>query len=513
MDWQNHSHFRLVIPFTLGMIGANLFMDKMNLSVLFVLSCIALASLFFHINTSRNYKDGTAGITAMILFLFIGMALYTAKYQHTEHGANLNVRFCQGILVEPPKEKTHSWALELEQQNGTHLLLYIGKNKTGTNTMDAHHEDSLTFAALQIGDTISAHIRHINATNRCKDTTFRDYNLYLFHHGICATAYARPRHWEVRPCTTTPTSLVLKAKAFQETLHQIYYDHGISGEAGSVVEAMTIGRRTALSPQSRKAYANAGLSHMLALSGFHVGIIVLLMQVFFFKPILSLRWQWVSHFLLIVALWCYALMTGLSPSLVRATLMYTVLLLCQILHRDALSPNSCGLAFFIMLCLNPFYLHDIGFQLSFIAVTSIGILGKRLTNLFGKPHSLTHFVWLITIIAISLICSIFTAPLVAHYFGRIPLLAVIGNLLLFGFVYLLIWGSILWWAFLWCAPINNMLTDLLNWAATTMSNVAETLSSLPFATLEWHPNVLTTLLCYAALLTCTYIITRKMTSS
>jgi hypothetical protein len=81
------------------------------------------------------------------------------------------------------------------------------------------------------------------------------------------------------------------------------------------------------------------------------------------------------------------------------------------------------------------------------------------------------------------------------------------------FVYLLIWGSILWWAFLWCAPINNMLTDLLNWAATTMSNVAETLSSLPFATLEWHPNVLTTLLCYAALLTCTYIITRKMTSS
>ena len=115
-------------------------------------------------------------------------------------------------------------------------------------------------------------------------------------------------------------------------------------------------------------------------------------------------------------------------------------------------------------------------------------------------------------VAVSLISTIFTAPLVAHYFGRLTLISLLSNLILFPFVYLLMWTSILWWLFLWCDPINNLLTDLLNWTATTMNGIAEHLSSLPFATIDWHPGTLTTLLCYVLLLVLSYYFLKRVKS-
>jgi len=512
MNWQNYPLIRLIIPFTLGMIGANLFIVHMNIMVLFVLCCIALACSFFFIKTSETHKDEKFGVVAMTLFFLIGMTLYTGKHHRIASSIPQDTTFCRGILTELPQEKAHSWALHL-QQDDAHIILYVGK---GTSHMVSalHRGEGVgeKELPLSLGDTILASITHFNPTSTCPDDTFKTYYAYLFNNGICATAYAPPNRWAVKPCNSKP-SLLMSFKNLQEKLHTLYDERGLKGEAGSIVEAMTIGRKVNLSSKIRTTYAHAGVSHVLALSGFHVGIIFLLIQVFFFKPMLPLRWQWVSNIFIILALWLYALITGMSPSLVRATTMFTILLLCQSLSRDILSPNSCSLAFFIMLCINPFYLYDIGFQLSFIAVAPIGVLGKRLIHLCTSSNNLIHYMWLITIIAISLISSIFTAPLVAHYFGSLTIVSIITNLVLFGFVYLLMWTSILWWLFLWCDPVNALLTDLLNWTATTMSSITDSIASVSFATIEWHPDMLETLLCYVLLLGCTYLFTRRKSSS
>lgn len=494
VDWQNHALIRLIIPFTLGMIGANLFISHMNMVVLFILCCAVLAFSFFLMKPSIQH-DAKFGIVAMVLFFLIGMMLYTGKYQRIANSIPTDTTFCRGILTERPKEKAQSWALKLEQENGTHLLLYIGKN------WEVPEQDSTTFPSLQIGDTILANIRHLNATNLCEDQTFKIYNTNLFHQGICATAYTPHYQWLVRPCQTERTFLT-SVKALHERLHDIYDDHGINGEAGSIIEAMTIGRKANLSSDTRNAYANAGISHILALSGFHVGIIVLMIQFFFLKNIMPFRWQWISNLLIIATLWCYALLTGMSPSLVRATTMFTILLLCQSFSRENIGINSCAFAFFFMLCINPFYLHNIGFQLSFIAVGGICLYAQRITHSCPTHNPLIRFFW--SLIFITFICALFTAPLVAYYFGKFTLISLVSNLIIFPFVYLLIGASILWWVFLWCEPINNVLTDLLNWTANTLNSIVERLSSLPFATIEWHPNIFTTLICYVLLLILSY---------
>ena len=494
VDWQNHALIRLIIPFTLGMIGANLFISHMNMVVLFILCCAVLAFSFFLMKPSIQH-DAKFGIVAMVLFFLIGMMLYTGKYQRIANSIPTDTTFCRGILTERPKEKAQSWALKLEQENGTHLLLYIGNN------WEVPEQDSTTFASLQIGDTILANIRHLNATNLCEDQTFKIYNTNLFHQGICATAYTPHYQWLVRPCQIERTFLT-SVKALHERLHDIYDDHGINSEAGSIIEAMTIGRKANLSSDTRNAYANAGISHILALSGFHVGIIVLMIQFYFLKNIMPFRWQWISNLLIIATLWCYALLTGMSPSLVRATTMFTILLLCQSFSRENIGINSCAFAFFFMLCINPFYLHNIGFQLSFIAVGGICLYAQRITHSCPTHNPLIRFFW--SLIFITFICALFTAPLVAYYFGKFTLISLVSNLIIFPFVYLLIGASILWWVFLWCAPINNVLTDLLNWTANTLNSIVERLSSLPFATIEWHPNIFTTLICYVLLLVLSY---------
>ena len=494
VDWQNHALIRLIIPFTLGMIGANLFISHMNMVVLFILCCAVLAFSFFLMKPSIQH-DAKFGIVAMVLFFLIGMMLYTGKYQRIANSIPTDTTFCRGILTERPKEKAQSWALKLEQENGTHLLLYIGKN------WEVPEQDSTTFASLQIGDTILANIRHLNATNLCEDQTFKIYNTNLFHQGICATAYTPHYQWLVRPCQTERTFLT-SVKALHERLHDIYDDHGINGEAGSIIEAMTIGRKANLSSDTRNAYANAGISHILALSGIHVGIIVLMIQFFFLKNIMPFRWQWISNLLIIATLWCYALLTGMSPSLVRATTMFTILLLCQSFSRENIGINSCAFAFFFMLCINPFYLHNIGFQLSFIAVGGICLYAQRITHSCPTHNPLIRFFW--SLIFITFLCALFTAPLVAYYFGKFTLISLVSNLIIFPFVYLLIGASILWWVFLWCEPINNVLTDLLNWTANTLNSIVERLSSLPFATIEWHPNIFTSLICYVLLLVLSY---------
>lgn len=501
MNWPSYPLIRLIIPFTSGMIGANLFILHMDTEVLFILCCVVLAFSFFLVKHPHIQREGTFGIVAMMLFFLIGMTFYTGKYRHIENGIPADSTYVWGTLVEQPRKKAHSWALELEQENGTHIIVYIGNRQKvlGNRQNEAGSQPQ----GLSLGDTIYANVRHLHATHHCENDTFKTYNNYLFHHDICATAYA-PRHrWKVSP-RRTGTSLLLTAKNMQENLHKIYEEQGINEEAGSIIEAMTIGRKVDLSSDTRTAYSHAGISHILALSGFHVGIIVLMMQMFLLKSFLPFRWQWVSNLCIIAALWGYAFLTGLSPSLVRSAIMFTILLLCQFLNREPISINGCSLAFAIMLCLNPFYLHDIGFQLSFLAVGGISLLSKKIVVLCTSSSRTIRFMWLITIIAISLISTLFTAPLVAHHFGQFSLISPISNLLLFPFVYLLIGTSILWWLFLWCDPINNLLTDLLNWTASTMNNIVEWLSSLPFSTISWRPNIFITLLCYVLLLAASY---------
>ena len=496
MNWQNYPFVRLVIPFAFGMVGAHLFVSPQHRMLLFLLCCLALVGLvlLFFSRKDNRIRESVFGVVAMALAFLVGMTLYAEKLYQMDCGVPQDSTCCQGVLAEMPVEKTHSRALNLEQEDGTHLMLYVSKEDTA--------------ASLAVGDTIYASIRHLQPTSN-GGREFEEYRKFLFYHNICATCYAPTAWWRVHPRRGGP-SLLQQLRSMQSRLHRIYDERGVEGEAGGIVEAMSIGRKATLTPAIRQAYAAAGVSHMLALSGFHVGIIVMFLQLFFLGRLLPQRWQWVSHLALIVILWSYALLAGWSPSLVRATCMFTLLLLCQFLSKDPLSINSCALTFLVMTCGNPFYINDVGFQLSFVSVGCIALFVQTTAerSLFLQRNPCVA--WLYSLFMVSLTCMVFSTPLVAYHFGRVPLLSLFGNLALTPFVYVIILGSIFWWAFLWCTPVNETLTGVLNWTAETMNGIVRSIADLPFSTLEWHPNGLFTFGCYLVLVPLFYYLTKKM---
>lgn len=493
MNWQNYPLIRLVIPFILGMVMAYLYIPDMDLTVLFITCCAFLALLFlFMSKPTGKYLSFRFGVVAMMLSFAVGMTLFVHKYQSIAQGIPQDSTFCKGILSEMPQEKAKSWALNLEQENGTHIILYVGKHKGAS--------DSIRFSRLNIGDTIYANIKHLSATENVDDP----YRKYLFSHGVCATCYVPSDEWHPHPQQVT-ANIFHSAKRLQHKLHTIYNERGINGESGNVIEAMTIGMKDNLDRGIRQEYATAGTSHVLAMSGLHVGLIAMVLQFFFITNAVHHQWLWICNICIIAILWCFAIMAGLSPSLVRATLMFTILLLCQSLTHELMSLNSCALAIIIMLCLNPLYINDLGFQLSFVSVAGICITSPLAQNATPSHSSFLRFIK--GIIYISFVCTIATAPLIAYHFGRIPILAIVSNVAIILFVYIIMCGSILWWMFLWLAPVNSLLTNVLNWSANTMNRVVESISSVPHATIEWHPSAVATTLCYIQFLIIVHILT------
>lgn len=502
MDCFSHPLIRLVLPFTLGMVGANCLMDSLNLSVLFVLCCLALAPTLLHVKSKQPQSKKVFGMWATALAFLLGMTLFTSKHERISQGIPADSSFCQGTLTERPVEKAHSWALNLRQENGSHILLYIGKSRS-----TSPQTDSVQFASLHIGDTILAQIKYLTATNTCEDNTFAPYYDYLFHHDVTATAYCNAQPWDWKPSNLSFNPLSV-AKELQERMHQIYDERGIKGEAGSIVEAMTIGRKTFLAQHTRKAFTEAGVSHVLALSGFHVGVIVMLMQVFFFSSILPRKWKWGVNLLLIFTLWGYTAITGLSPSLVRATTMFSILMLCQTGSGTFMSLDSCAFTFFIMLCINPFYLFDIGFQLSFLSVSGISLWSKSILESCPSSNTVIRMLW--NIIFISLACTLFTTPLVAYHFGKAPIWSVVSNLAIIPFVYIIMWGSMLWWLSLGWTWGNGIILLLVEWAANLMSEIVHFISSSSLSTLEWKPGILLTTILYMCILFFTFFYTSRV---
>lgn len=483
---------RLSLSFITGMAVANFLLPHLSTLPLFLATCSATALLFFLHTPQPTSTRHRAFVPIAILTAFlIGMTLFTHKHNTLAHSIPANSTRCIGTLASPPQAKSRSTALTITQANGSKLMLYVG------NSFTSHQPDTL-LASLSIGDTILATIRHLTPTANAEGE-FASYRKYLFRSGIVATAYVPPHRWQVRHSASSPT-IIPSSAALQHRLHTIYFDHGINGEAASVIEAMTIGRKTELDASTRSAYASSGASHVLALSGYHIGVLLAFLQCFLLARLFPIRHTWIANSLIIIVLWAFAFIAGTPPSLVRATTMCTIYLICQSLFHRSSPLHSIAITATLMLGYNPLFLFDVGFQLSFISVFAIIIILPKFEALLPQQNIIIRR--LLQLIIITTICSLATAPLVAYYFGRIPLLSILTNLAITLIVSLIIITSVLWWITLCVPAINSVITLVLTFSADTLNSIVNAIASIPHSSLEWHPSaagIVLTYLLYAVL--------------
>lgn len=198
-----------------------------------------------------------------------------------------------------------------------------------------------------------------------------------------------------------------------------------SSAARAVVQALVLGQKNDLTPEVWSAYSGTGTMHVLAVSGLHVGILYWLLGIFLglLRRLPYIRW--LSPIFSVGILWFYAFVTGLSPSVLRATLMFTLLLLAPMLSRQSNIYNTLAASAFLLLFWNPRWLFSVSFQLSYLAVLGIVYLQPRIYSWLLIRHPLLNKLWIWT--SVSLAAQIATSPISLYYFHQIPTYFIVAN--------------------------------------------------------------------------------------
>ena len=280
-------------------------------------------------------------------------------------------------------------------------------------------------------------------------------------------------------------------------------DHGVDGSVYAVVAAMTLGDKSQLTNELRKTYAITGASHILALSGLHLGIIYTLLSLLLSRR----RWWIVSQVVIIVCIWLYVFLVGMTVSVVRSAVMITVYALLSLGHRDKMSVNTLAFAAIVMLLFNPLSLFDVGFQLSFLAVLAILLFYPLFEGVWPQPFLMDHrvFKWLWTMLSVSCAAQIGVAPLIVYYFGRFSCFFLLTDLLVVPAATLILYLSLV-------VLLIPSLAYLLIYMVDTLNHLLTWVATLPGVSIEGlHPTLLQVSMVYVIIMA-VYLLLRRAAS-
>jgi len=262
----------------------------------------------------------------------------------------------------------------------------------------------------------------------------------------------------------------------------------VGGTEGALIQSLVLGERGGLPEETRQGFARSGVIHVLAVSGLHVGFVILVCFAIF--TLLRLP-PTVRTLLTLLVLFLYVYLTNVRPSVVRAAVMGGLLLIGHDLQRRTPVTNTLALAALVILILNPLALFQASFQLSFAAVLGIVFFYRPLEQLLFlgplrtiRRHAVGRYT--LALLAVSLAAQLGTLPLSAFYFGRIPLVGLLANLLVIPLVFLVVGFAA---TALILTPIWPFIADLYweasHLCATAVLRVVDFSGHLPMAAVEY----------------------------
>jgi len=429
-------------------------------TVLLFLASI-LSSIF-----SRFKLQWLAGL-CFYLFLFsagYGLTVANDPMQFNNYFSNVqnpNHRYLIKI-TEPPQEKTNSFRVIAEVN---YVEDSIEWDKT-TGKVLLYFEKDSTSAALKYGDVL-----YINAPLKPTEPPANphqfNYKRYLSFSGILYQAFIRSDDWFLIDSGEVSSIYRFSYDARAKMLNMLA-NSGISGDEFAVVSAILLGYDENLEPELRDKYAGAGALHVLCVSGLHVGIVFALME--FFLAFLNRRktGRILRLVIILLNIWCYAFITGLSPSVQRASVMFSFLAFRQIGKHHSNPYNLLAASAFALLLINPYIITKIGFQLSYSAVIGIIALFNPIYSLIAIKHKLTDAIW--KLLVVSFAAQVGTFPLSIYYFHQFPNYFFLTNLVVIPLVWLIIYtgiislaASIIWkWLALKISYLLNLMLISLN---------------------------------------------------
>lgn len=477
--WKKAPFIRLLLPLVAGIVlqwYANL---PLVSGVVAVVSFSFAWALFFLLPDAIRFKlQPLSGIILNLLVASVGLLItwqndvrHASKwFGHYYQDSDYVVVRINEPLVEKPKSYKAEGYVEAVIDNGQlikcegKVLLYFAKDSSKL--------------LLQYGDIILLNKNLQGIKNSGNPGAF-NYQRYAAFQSFYHNVFLQKKDWVLQDEKDVNgfrnfiyTSRASILAALQKNIPQGKDELGIA-------EALLIGYTNDLDKDLVQAYSNTGVVHIIAISGMHLALIYGLLVWLFAKIPGIKKSNIIQALLILICLWLFALLTGAAASVLRSAVMFTFIAAGKALSRQSSIFNSLAGSAFVMLCYNPYFLWDVGFQLSYLAVVSIIVFQRPVYNWLYVKNKWLDKVW--KLMAVSLAAQVLTFPICIYYFHQFPNLFLITNLVAVPLSGVILFAEIALVAFSWIGVAANYLGILVGWMVWLMNAVILQVSSISFA--------------------------------
>lgn len=497
--WKHSPFLRILLPFCLGILLQWYF--SISSYIIYGIIAFSLVSIiaFYFLSIKANYvlqfvKGGT-------YFLLIGgISMLLTHFNNTSLQKNWygNYYEPEDLLIvridEPPIEKNKSYKADAFVEavlRGDSVIATQGK------LLLYFSKDTAT-SQLNYGDKIIINKKLQPIKNAGNPGGF-NYKRYAAFQQIFYNAFLKEKDWVTINQNSTSWFKQFIFNARSSILSILKNNVGANKDELGIAEALLIGYTNDLDKDLVQAYSNTGVVHIIAISGMHLGLIYVMLVWLFGKLPFIRNSKLLQVILILSCLWFFSLITGASASVLRSAVMFSCIAIGKNFVRQSSVYNSLAASAFILLCYNPYYLWDVGFQLSYLAVIGIVAFQKPIYNSIYIKNKWVDNIWKLT--AVSIAAQLLTFPICIYYFHQFPNLFLLTNLIAVPLSSIILYVEIALIALSWIPFVGTWLGKLTQWLVWLMNKIILFVNDFSFAVWDKLPStIFTTILLYAVVI-------------
>jgi competence protein ComEC len=462
---------RIGLPLCIGIISGLYF--KPDITFLVIAGNIIISGFLFSLFFNKYQTNKVFGCSLTLSLFLCGLILYTYEKNSISTLKPEKTLFTC-TLSDYPEEKANSFMLKVKLNR----KVEGGKSEEVKGSIILYQKKDSSAASMLPGDMLIIRCLPVEITNRSNPYEF-DYRFFMENQGIRYYAFTNS-HDIIRHIIPAHRKLIHRALIVRETIIRMFKERGIKGERLALVAAITLGQKSMLDPEQKLNFIKAGVMHIMAVSGLHA--VILSLFVFSLLFFMKRRFNFLRIIITILILWSFAFVTGLTPSVLRATLMFSFLQAGKMMKRPANGVNSVLASAFFLIIIRPSVIFDAGFLLSYSAVIYIICFYKDFYLLLRFKNWLTDKIW--QSVVVTLIAQAGTLPLTIMLFNRFPTYFILANITIVPISNLLIINGCLIPMLFRIRFLSHFLALLLNYLTGLTESLTSRTASLPYSTIE-----------------------------
>jgi competence protein ComEC len=438
--WKKAPFLRLLLPLIAGIILEFYFKFQIHI-ISIVFFALVLAYIIFRI-LPLAYRFKLRSFLGIIVTLFmIDTGSFITWHKDIRHQTYWYGEYYDSTSIiiatvsEPPIEKNKSYK----------AIATVGAIINKDSVYSAIGNLLLYFAkdSLQnhpgYGDRILIRKKLTRIKNSGNPSAF-DYERYCAFQQIFHQCNLKKNDWVLLKGkeVTTYNEVIFKTR---QGIINVLNKYITGREEAALANALLIGYKVDLDKDLVQAYTNAGVVHLIAISGLHLALIYALLLWLTGKIPFIKKMKIIRLILILFCLWFFSLLTGASASVLRSAVMFSFIATGMTFNKNSSIYNSLASSAFVLLCYDPFMLWDVGFQLSYFAVLGIAIAQRSIYNWVYFSNKLLNETWKLA--AVSLSAQIFTLPVCIYYFHQLPVMFLLSNIIAIPLSTVALWGCII----------------------------------------------------------------------